>query len=35
MKTYKVYDKVTKFYVGTIEIDNVRKYEKDFILMEV
>lgn len=36
MRTYKVYDKGTGLYVGTIEIrvDEVRDIERDFILRQ-
>ena len=32
---FKVYDKITTEYVGTIiiEIEDIRKYERDFILI--
>lgn len=34
MMTFKVYDKVTMAYVGDITIskDDIRKYEKEFVL---
>lgn len=34
MRTYKIYDRATGFYIGTIEVypDEVRKLEKEFIL---
>lgn len=33
--TFKIYDKITTEYVGTlfVELCDVRKYEKDFILI--
>lgn len=34
MKTFNVYEKKTMMYVGTITINiaDIRKYEKDFVL---
>lgn len=34
MKTFNVYEKKTMIYVGTITINiiDIRKYEKDFVL---
>lgn len=36
MTDVRIYDKVTRSYIGTIRINrnDIRKYEKDFIVVE-